>query len=467
MKRNNRSIVFFFVYVCSIPLYGQYKLNYSNFINNVLANNPLAQSANNVSKIAKFQYNAMRGNYDPQIKGSHENKTFIGKNYYSILNAEVTQPISTSQSIKLGYDYGIGNNINPELQTSVNGLPYFGMEASLLQGLLFDKRRANVLKAKYYVSYANSDRDAQLNELLFESSLSYFDWIYFVKQRSINSYFLSLAQQRYQGVEQLVNLGERPSVDTIEASLFIQSRMLEIQQSEIEIQKQTNQIASFNWESSNPSQLNIQFISDDSLESYYEMAKLKISQYLYIDSVSNPIIRKYTHYQEILDVDKRLKKEMIKPKLDVNYNLLSTNTSQFNPIFSTNNYKWGVNFSFPLFMRNSVNEYRVSNLVSYNNKLELSNKDNELKFKIEVIQKTISLLSEQILNAEKTVAYSQLLVDAEKQRFNIGESSLFLINSRESKWLEASLKLADYKLKFIKSMLQIIYLKGNMKYTFN
>ena len=466
MKRNKRYIVFFFVYVCSIPLYGQYKLNYSNFIKNVLVNNPAAQSADNVSKIAKFQYNAMRGNYDPQLKGSHENKTFIGKNYYSIINAEISQPIFTSQSIKLGYDYGIGNNINPELQTSVNGLPYLGMEASILQGLMFDKRRANVLKAKYYVSYANSDRDAQLNELLFESSVSYFDWIYFVKQRSINSYFLSLAQQRFQGVEQLVIQGERPSVDTIEASLFIQSRMLEIQQSDIEIQKQTNQIASFNWENSNPSQLSMQFISDDSLESYYEMAKLKVSQYLYIDSVSNPIIRKYTHYQEILDVDKRLKKEMIKPKLDVNYNFLSTNNSQFNPIFSTNNYKWGVNVSFPLFMRNSVNEYRVSKLISYNNKLELLNKDNELKFKIEVIQKTISLLSEQILNAEKTVAYSQLLVDAEKQRFNIGESSLFLINSRESKWLEASLKLAEYKLKFIKTMLQIIYLKGNMKYAF-
>ena len=467
MKRNNRCIVFFILSFCSTSIYCQSKLNYSNFIKNVLANNPIAQSADNISKIAKFQYNAMRGNYDPQLNGSHDNKSFNGDNYYSILNAEIKQPIFTSQSIKLGYDYGIGKNINPELQTSVNGLPYLGMEASLLQGLMFDKRRADVLKAKHYVSYANSDRDVQLNQLLFESSLSYFDWIYFVKQRSINSYFLSLAQQRYRGVEQLVIQGERPSVDTIEASLFIQSRMLEIQQSDIEIQKQTNQIASFYWENSNPSQLNTQFFSEDSLESYYEMAKLKISQYLYVDSVSNPTIRKYTYYQEILDVDKRLKKEMIKPKLNVNYNLLSTNNSQFNPIFSTNNYKWGVNFSFPLFMRNSVNEFRVSNLISYNNKLELLNKDNELKFKIEVIQKTISLLSEQILNAEKTVSYSQLLVDAEKQKFNIGESSLFLINSRESKWLEASLKLAEYKLKFIKSMLQIIYLKGNMKYTFN
>ena len=117
-------------------------------------------------------------------------------------------------------------------------------------------------------------------------------------------------------------------------------------------------------------------------------------------------------------------------------------------------------------MRNSINEYRVSDLISYSNKLELINKNNELKFKLDAIYKTLSILSEQILNAEKTVNYSKMLVDAEKQKFNIGESSLFLINSRESKWLDATLKLAEYKLKFIKTMLQIIYLKGTMKYEF-
>jgi hypothetical protein len=147
-------------------------------------------------------------------------------------------------------------------------------------------------------------------------------------------------------------------------------------------------------------------------------------------------------------VEKRLKKEMIKPKVNVNYNLLSTNTSQFNPLFSTNNYKWGFNVSFPLFLRNSINEYRVANVVSYSNKLDLLNKNNELKFKLDAIYKTMSILSEQIINAEKTVKYSQQLVDVEKQ------------------WLESTLKLADYKLKFIKTMLQVIYLKGTMKYEF-
>ena len=93
MKRNNRCIVYFILCFCSTSIYCQSKLNYSNFIKNVLANNPIAQSADNISKIAKFQYNAMRGNYDPQLNGSHDNKSFNGDNYYSIINAEIKQPI--------------------------------------------------------------------------------------------------------------------------------------------------------------------------------------------------------------------------------------------------------------------------------------------------------------------------------------------------------------------------------------
>lgn len=466
MRKINQIIILCIIYILSLPLYGQYKLNYSAYVKNVLQNNPQAQSAANVARVAQYQFEAARGNYDPLLIGSHDNKTLNGSTYYSIVNAEIKQPIFTSQSIKMGYDYGVGKFINPEIQTSQVGLPYIGMEASLLQGMMFDKRRADVLKAKHYLSYANSERDIQLNQLLFESSLAYFDWLFSLSQLSINSYFLNLAQQRYLGVEELVIHGERPSVDTIEASLFIQSRLLELQQSNVEYQKCKNLIASYNWIDKNPSEITINLISEDSLESNFEQAKKKISQYLLLDSLNNPTIRKYENYQNILDVDKRLKKEMIKPKLNVNYNFLSSNSSQINPQFSTNNYKWGVNFSFPLFMRNSTNEYRISKVLSYSNELDLLNKNNELKFKLEAIYKTLNIISEQILNAEKTVRYSKMLVDAEKQKFNIGESSLFLINTRESKLFDASLKLAEYKLKFIKTMLQIIYLKGTMKYEF-
>ena len=54
--------------------------------------------------------------------------------------------------------------------------------------------------------------------------------------------------------------------------------------------------------------------------------------------------------------------------------------------------------------------------------------------------------------------YSKLL-KAEERKFNLGESSLFLINSRESKLIEAELKAIEIENKFLKvkaSMFQLV-----------
>ena len=73
-------------------------------------------------------------------------------------------------------------------------------------------------------------------------------------------------------------------------------------------------------------------------------------------------------------------------------------------------------------------------------------------------------MSQQLQNADRSAKYSKQLVEAERLKFENGESSLFLLNTRENKWLETELKLAEYKLKFIKTVLNIIYLNGNLDY---
>jgi outer membrane protein TolC len=168
----------------------------------------------------------------------------------------------------------------------------------------------------------------------------------------------------------------------------------------------------------------------------------------------------------VLEIDNRLKKEMIKPSLNVKYNFLSNNATSINPSFSNNNYKFGVNLSFPLLLRNPTNEYKLSKIVSQNNNLELLNKTNELGFKINALKKTINILAEQLQNADRNTKYSKLLVEAEKLKFNNGESTLFMLNTRENKWLESEIKLAEYKLKFIKTVINIIYLNGDLNYKF-
>ena len=103
-------------------------------------------------------------------------------------------------------------------------------------------------------------------------------------------------------------------------------------------------------------------------------------------------------------------------------------------------------------------------LEAKNNEFETLNKQNQIRFKRRYILEAIQITAGQILNAEKSSAYSKLLVEAERLKFMNGESSLFLLNSRESKWLEAELKLAEYKLNFIKNFIELTYVNGDLKY---
>ena len=61
-------------------------------------------------------------------------------------------------------------------------------------------------------------------------------------------------------------------------------------------------------------------------------------------------------------------------------------------------------------------------------------------------------LRKQILTQEATNKNLIALVKAEESRFNNGESSLFLINARENKALEALEKLIELKTKYAKTV---------------
>lgn len=438
-------------------------LSYEAFLKNVLENNPIAKKAENIKQYGELQYKAAKGNFDPSISGTYDNKYFNNSNYYSVLSSGVKIPLFTAQNLKFGYEYGVGANVNPEHYTPSYGLPYVGLEVGLLQGLVIDYRRAEVMKSKEYVEYYSAEKNVQLNSLLFESSLKYFDWLFSLKQVSLNNYFLNLARQRLIGIESLASVGERAAVDTIEAAIFYQSRLLDLQSSEIESQKQNNDLTSFNWQSNGAALLSL-YVPQDSLDRYFERVKSSLVGRLNHDSLSNPIIAKYNSLQSVLEIENKIKREMIKPKLNVNYNLLSYNPNSYSPVYSQNNYKWGVDLSFPLLLRKSRNDYKMAKLNYQNNSFELANKSNELDLKMRTLKQNISLLAEQLQNAERSVKYSKQLVEAEKLKFTNGESSLFILNARENKWLESELKLSEYKLKFIKTVLNIIYLKGNLNY---
>lgn len=463
MKKANSFFVFIFCFLVSYSQ-SQVRLDYARFLANIRQENPLAKKAYGNEEISTAQRFAAKGNYDPQLSAGYENKFFNSTDYFSSGNVELKQQLFTSQYLKLGYQYGQGNYIDPENKTPVSGIPYLGIQASLLQGLLFDKSRAELLKSRYYTEYYDAEEKIQLNDLLFVSSGSYVDYLYYARLNNLYRYFLDLAQSRLTGMVDLAVIGERPMIDTVEAAIFLQGKILDVKSAELELSKKQNELVSLLPQyADNPKMV----IPSDSIDLIYREVLKRFPIRVLDPNSSNPLMVQYSAKQKVFDTELRLKKEMIKPILDVNYNFLASGYSGSLPAISPENYKWSAKLSFPLYLRKPRNEYKLAGVLARNNRYEMENKQLQLDSKRRYLLDAADILSQQIRNSEQSTRYSELLVEAERIKFSNGESSLFLLNSRENKWLETELKLLEYKTKFIRLYLELVYLDGKLDYEFN
>jgi len=467
MKKNRA--IFFFSFSVLLSLMNAQTLTIrpiglNDFHAGLLATHPLAQRAGNEKLRGQYQYQMARGAYDPSIDGQLQQKTFNGKNYYNRFNAQIKQPIFTNQYLKAGYEFGEGLFLNPEVSTPAAGLPFAGLEVGLLQGLVIDKRRAEVLKARSYLSYYSAEQQLQINDLLWQSSQTYLNWLFTSRSANLHNYFSAIAKQRLNAFEEMVKIGEYAPIDTIEAAIIFQSRLLDYQAAVNELQKSGNDLLFYmtNGQSNSANLTPDDIAPDDSLESYFNRAKTKLSTILGAETSQHPSLAKYRALNSVQETDLRLKREMRKPLVNVQYNLLALpENNQF--LLSTNNYKWGLSVSVPLF-RATRNDFKLTELNQLNTKLELQNKTAELSLKMAATRRTISIISEQITIADRNARYSRQLLEAEQLKFGSGESSLFLLATRENKWLESELKLCEYKHKFVWTVMQIVYLSGLLNY---
>ncbi len=459
-RNNNKLLILLFVALNGLA---QVPTTFDSFVTRIKKEHPLALRAGNDKAYGQYLQKAARGNFDPRLSASFENKYFTGTDYYAVGNAELKQPLYTSQYLKAGYLFGQGPYVNPQDYTPVAGLPYLGLQVSLLQGMMLDKNRAELIKGRHYADYYSASERVQLNDLLFQSTLTYADYLYAKKVYELYEYFNSLARQRLKAVSDLAVIGEKPAVDTIEASIFLQGRVLDRAASELELTKKQNELLVFMQAGSGQStEKNI--VVTDSLEEVYNFARKTLAASPVTREQTNPVIAQYSAFQNVLETESRLKREMIKPVLDVSYNFLGDLSGNNSVNAGFNNYKWGATFSLPLYLRKPRNEYRMATLVAYNNKLELNNKQNQIEFKYRFVFEGLNILSSQISNATRSAAFTRLLLEAERVKFESGESSLFLLNSREQKWLETEVKLAEYKQKFVKTFLELVYLRGELNY---
>jgi outer membrane protein TolC len=391
-------------------------------------------------------------------------KTFGGTNYYNYVNPQVKLPTWYGVELSAGSLNLDGDRLNNDEtpgQTS-----FVGISVPLAKNLAMDKRRAFLQQAKIFNSIAKLDQQAILNNLLMEAMEAYWFWVKTYQTFVVVKNNVSINEARLILIKKSVENGERPAIDTIEALTQLQSFELQKNQQWLLFQNAGLALSAFLWnQESQPYYLPETVIPQGGWENEtnINLFNITLNDVLQASSLNNPNLLSYNYKLEALQIDKKLKFQELLPKIDFNYNVLGKNGLPTITGVLNNNYQVGLKMEMPLFLSAGRGEYRKAKLKISETQIDLSIKQQATEIKIKSYHNELITLQKQVaLQSNNYASYTQLL-KAEESKFYNGESSMFLINSRETKALEALEKLIDLKTKYFKTLYALQWSAGLLK----
>lgn len=421
---------------------------------------PVAMQANLVESLAKARMKQAWGNFDPKLSTIYDQKNYNGTEYYQFLTPEVKLPLWYGLELKGNYSEAEGSFVSPENRLPAEGLSFVGLNMSLGKGLLMDKRRAAVKQANIFKEASANQQLLIINDLILDAGESYLNWQNSYQITLIYEQALRLAEVRYEAVRQGVKGGDRPAIDTVEALTQIQQRQIQLQQAQLDLQTSQYVLGSFLWLEQN------QPVDIEKLSAIPQSQEIEIPQTINPTIINNPKLLSYGFKLRDLEIEKRLKAESLRPTLDLQVGLLNTGQTAFRNInrnYWENNNKIGLQFSFPLTFTTARGELAEAKIKIRDTEYEQSLVRNDLTVKFNQIRAEGNTLQSQLVVIKQSVDANKRLVEGEEIRFKFGDSSLFLINARESKLIETQEKLIETENKIRKNKLKAEWVLGGLQ----
>ena len=461
-------ILGYFLLISNFSVTGQqpqdFSLSPSQFIAIVKQYHPITKQANLLIEKAKAEAIVAKAGFDPTFYIATDEKTFGGKNYYTYINPELKIPTWYGIEIKTGVEDNSGLFTSPE--TSLGQTSYLGIAVPIAKNLLMDKRRAALKQAVVLQKLSNAERQNILNDLLYDAYSAYWTWVKEYQNIQVFSNAININKERYRFIKISYQQGERAALDTVEA--LTQLQIIQFQQSEalLRFKNTSLELSTFLWLDNN---LPYQLPTNAQPEMNWGKENLlpntaNVDELIQTARQNHPKLQLYNFKLEGLEIERKLKFQGLLPTFNIKANLLSKGYNVFNN-FETplkNNYKFGIDFGIPLRLSEGRGEYQKAKLKIQETNFDIALKRMEVENKIRSYYNEFETLKQQMVLYEATFKNYQLLLKGEEARFKSGESTLFLLNSRESKVLETSQKLNELVAKLQKAQVSIQWAVGTL-----
>ncbi|WP_245849593.1 TolC family protein [Hymenobacter crusticola] len=431
----------------------------------VFANHPVVKQAALLSADAQAQVQQARGGFDPKLASGFDRKLFGGTDYYNLWANELKVPLLPGGiDLKAGYDRMVGTYVNPEHRTPLNGLAAVGISVPLGQGLLIDARRSTLRQARILVTAAEADKVKQINEVWLQAVKDYWNWYYAYQQAVLIQEGVELADTRFQATSRRAILGDQAPIDSVEARITVQDRQVQSEQLQVELQNARLVLSNHLWnKEAQPAELPTYAVPQ--VPRLNAVDTTQFAQLRDLAANRHPTLIKLDAKIRQLGIEERYQREMLKPVINVSGSLLSRGDF-YRPEMPAyydigwNNYKLGVDFAFPLFLRKERGKLQQTRLKVQDATLEQQQSRRTILNQVNAVYNTLKAYERQLTLQAQTIASQRTLLQAELQKFELGESTIFLVNSRETKLIDLRLKQESMRASYEKTLAELYYYAG-------
>ncbi|AKD58561.1 membrane protein [Spirosoma radiotolerans] len=436
----------------------------------VRQHHPLIRQAGLFGEEARQIVRQARGAFDPKLVSHYDRKEFGTDLYYDHWQNKLAIPIwPAGIDLNISYDRNdpAGKYINPEERTPPTGLAGVGLSVPIGRTLFVDARRNAVRQAQVAQNLAEADRISLINKTLYEAANAYWDWFLAYQQRQLLTEGYVLAERRFMALRQQAQLGDVAYIDTTEALITVQDRLVQRQQAVADEQNARLRVNVFLW---TPDGQPVDLPPYSVPQMPPPTLPVDIIQRSLVDQASqrHPDLLKLDNKLQQLTLEERFRQAMIQPQIALSASLLSQTpildvgydwSSYYS--FRPQNYKIGLDLVFPLFLRKERGKLREIQIKHQQTLLDRQHQGRAIVNGVQVAYNQLQALINQITTQQRTIENQQILVKGETDKFLLGESSLFLVNSRETKLIDLRLKGESLKATYQKTIARLYYVAGS------
>lgn len=435
------------------------------FVRLVLENHPMARQAALRPELGAMAVRSARGGFDPMATVDYDEKLYDDKTYFQLFDAGLKVPTWFGVELFAGFQENSGDLLDPQAFTPSDGLLKVGGQLSLGQGLFIDQRRATLRRSEAYLRATQAERIQMLNDLLLQALSDHTDWVAAYRALEVSNNAVTLATIRLDAIRGSWRGGDRAAIDTLEAYLQVQDRQMRQQQADLAFRNAGLRLSDHLWDADQrPLELQPNVVpepTDLTSPLTFTLADTSIARAIDL----HPLLAQTTARIEQLDIDRRLRSEYLKPELDLKYQWLgdggAANDAE-NVTLLGEGYQFGVGFKMPLFLRRERGELSLAKLRLTDANLGLERDRLRIRNRINARLNDIAVFGSQVQLGGEMVVNNERLLSGELQRFEAGESSLFLVNAREVPLIDARIRQVDLEARLRKSFFALDHEAGTL-----